>query len=531
MHDRDAEAPASAAWLRAVALSCLLLALGMLAWQAARSVNAAMEAAGFPLSLDYGEGIVVQQALLMLGGEAYGDITREPFIVFHYPPIYHLALRGLGWLGGVEPSGLVLIGRWLSIAATLVAAGAVGVLVARILAPGGRVLVPASGAAAGALVLLITVPVAHWMPYARVDMLAIALTMAGLAVAAGTGRAALRVAVVLFVLAVFTKQTSVAAPIALVLVTLLADRRRGIEAACLGLGLGLAGLAAAQVLTGGGFLHHVVGYNVNRFALDRVVQQLAWPLLTHAALIGAAVIALHAVAGIVWRKAPGGPRALVRIDVPARGVALVMVHFLICTAMLVLIGKTGSNINYLIEWFCALSILVGIGFGRAMAAAQGQRGVLAAGPLGATLFAVLLMGQATRLPPLPQPPAGAAAATSVQRLLALTRDADRPVISDDMVLLLNAGRQVHWEPAIFAELAHLGAWDEQPFIAMIDQGHFAFAATLGQRGSEPFDSRYNPAVADAMDRVWPRKLQIGWMTLHLPDGHPAAAVPRNEPSP
>ena len=98
----------------------------------------------------------------------------------------------------------------------------------------------------------------------------------------------------------------------------------------------------------------------------------------------------------------------------------------------------------------------------------------------------------------------------------MIHDARRPVISDDMVLVKRAGRHVVWEPAIFAELASKGLWDERPFIARVRRGEFAFFVTRGDRGLPLFDRRYTPAVSDAMDAAYPVRRQVAGYVLHLP---------------
>jgi hypothetical protein len=91
-----------------------------------------------------------------------------------------------------------------------------------------------------------------------------------------------------------------------------------------------------------------------------------------------------------------------------------------------------------------------------------------------------------------------------------------------MVLLLRSGKDVLWEPAIFAELASTGAWDQRPLVAQIKARRFAFFVTDGGRGEPMFDSRYTPAVADAMDAAYPRQRRLAGYYLHYP---PAAAKP------
>ena len=105
-------------------------------------------------------------------------------------------------------------------------------------------------------------------------------------------------------------------------------------------------------------------------------------------------------------------------------------------------------------------------------------------------------------------------------LSALSREiaaTDKPVISDDMVLLLRSGKPVLWEPAIFAELASTGDWDQQPFVDRIRNREFAFFVTWGQRGFDRFDERYNRAVAEAIEAAYPIKQSTAaGLTVHRP---------------
>ena len=39
---------------------------------------------------------------------------------------------------------------------------------------------------------------------------------------------------------------------------------------------------------------------------------------------------------------------------------LLLTYFVLATAMLITITKSGSNVNYLIEWLCVLAMLVGL---------------------------------------------------------------------------------------------------------------------------------------------------------------------------
>lgn len=492
------------------------LALGALIWRAVQVLVAAAVAIPFPLSLDYGEGIVAQQALMVFGPRAYGSVTDLPFVVFHYPPVYHVVIRALATLVGAADVELVTVGRVVSVLSGVAVAIAVGVLAAS-LSPEGldgrrRIL---AGLVAG-LLSLGTLPVAYWIPFARVDMLSLALTMNGLALAvcAGNSRAKLHASVLLFVLAIYTKQTALAAPIAVVLVLWVTDRRRALEVIASGLALSVPLLGLAQWLTDGGFLRHIVGYNVNRFAIERLslLVVAVWPQLP---MVLAVVIGLYA-----WpERAERSPREFVRGD---QGRRMILLYFGICTLMLGLIGKSGSSVNYLLEWCCSGAILAGIAFGRALMAPAHLPRAFLGGPAGTIAIAGMLILQSMWMPD-PRHTFDVTSSTAritVTTLVRLVQEADRPPISDDMLLVLRGGKPVSWEPAIFAELASLGRWDESLIVDAIRQGRFSMAITDGQRGTWLFDSRYNSAVADAMDAVWPQKATLGWLTLHLPIGVP-----------
>ena len=104
----------------------------------------------------------------------------------------------------------------------------------------------------------------------------------------------------------------------------------------------------------------------------------------------------------------------------------------------------------------------------------------------------------------------------LKQLSQRVHDAPKGVISDDMVMLLRSGKRVLWEPAIFAELAGQGAWDERGMVARVEAGEFAMFITEGRRGQRLFDSRYSPAMGRAIDAAYPVKEKLADYTLHLP---------------
>jgi hypothetical protein len=198
--------------LHLVPLGVTGLVVLLLAARAVMYLQNAFDAVRYPFGLDYGEGIVWQQALLIPGPRMYGAITDAPFIVFHYPPIYHLAVR-LVMLLGIDP---LMAGRGLSVACTLAAAGLCGWLVGRGISENVKGLARVVGCTIGALLPLSLGPVEFWSVLMRVDMLAICLSFLGVAIVVESIRrpAWLAIAMPIFVLAVYTKQTALTAPAA-----------------------------------------------------------------------------------------------------------------------------------------------------------------------------------------------------------------------------------------------------------------------------------------------------------------------------
>ncbi len=161
----------------------------------------------YPFGLEYGEGIVWQQALLIPGPHMYGDSQELPFIAFHYPPLYYLLAHAALWL---EPNFLAA-GRLVSAISAVAIAVAVAALV-RLASDRPRLPSTIAIAAATGLLVLCLDPVRSWGGWMRVDTAAVALGMAGLVIAARADRRFWYVtaALLLCVASLFTKQTQLA---------------------------------------------------------------------------------------------------------------------------------------------------------------------------------------------------------------------------------------------------------------------------------------------------------------------------------
>ncbi len=449
-----------------------------------------------PLELDYGEGIVWQQAVLIPGPRMYAASQDLPFIVFHYPPVYYL----LTHLAGAFAPNLLVAGRCVSVCATLLTGVLAGTLV-YLSAGGARWTRLGIAASVGCLV-----PCLHavhlWGGLMRVDATAIAFSLAGLAVGlARPGRFAnILAGLLLCTVAVFTKQTQMSAGVALCLVSLCLNARATLAAAAVTVTLAVAAAAWLQMVTAGGFLQNVVGYNINRFSLRTAYgifrdERTSAPVML---LILPAGLVVAADLRRTWRQASGW-RPFVR-DAGAVRRAGLLAYVLLTGGTLLAVFKSGGNFNYLIEWLCAGCIMVGVALCRLTLDAR------EAAWRPAVMLAVLTASVAWL--PLRQT-LGLYDAAKLQHYAALIdriAQASKPVSSENMTLLIQAGKQVVYEPAIVTELAELGRWDESSLVAMIRAQAFAFMLTADDTPS--LLTRRTAGVDAAMREAYPCDVRL-----------------------
>ena len=199
---------------------------------------------------------------------------------------------------------------------------------------------------------------------------------------------------------------------------------------------------------------------------------------------------------------------------------MLTIYLGLTTLMLAGLGKNGAGVSYFDEWVGILSILIGILVATILSpgVVAGVLGGVKIAPIFKLALPVLLIIQVLNVPAKSKVDfSDATLARESDELVDRIARADKPVLSADMVLLMIAGKQVPWEPAIFAELGSLGRWDETHITRMILAHDFAFVIT---RSSTPF----TPAVARAVEIAYPRLEQIAKHTLHLAPEEPRAGV-------
>jgi hypothetical protein len=449
---------------------------------------------GQPYQLNYGEGLVAWQAAHITDpARAYAPIDRYPFVVFQYPPLFHLAARAVG-------TDLLRAGRIVSLLSAAILCIVIGWITFQVLPRRAgwqmRLL-----AAAFAGVLPTTLYDFSWMWLARVDTLAILLSFSGIGLFCSqfNSTPAQILASVLVVAALFTRQTALAAPLACLLIALLIDRKIFLRLLLTMSILGGAALVWFGWWTHGQVFLHLFAYNQNPFSVKRA----AFGMLMNARHVAGLLVLAGGTCALVWRRS-GLLRASLHANRYRRSIVLLAMYSLLAALSAPAFGKEGSDINYFLEWNISLAPLVGILLFRV---APKARNLIRLRPAWLAALA---------LPPLLLNPGFDQARAGWLRMFGTASSADRrqaevfekalaevkatpgPVFSEDMNLLYKAGKDIPADPAMIQCLAATGVWDQRPFVQLVEERSFGLIVTYDLSSRE----RYSPAVASAIEQAY-----------------------------
>jgi hypothetical protein len=398
----------------------------------------------FPYDLNYGEGYVLNDAVRLAHGESlYVDLQQFPMVRSPYPPLYPLV-----WSALVPLTGPVFWpGRAISALSLLGTAALVGWSAWRAC----RGIWPAVAAVG----LVAASPfVYQWAAYARVDMLALLFAVGGVVAAQWLrGPRAVLGAALLCGLALWTKQTTITAAVAVGLAFALRSWRSGAAfAAVLGLPSALA-LLVLNSTTGGEFARHVLAGNASNPIMP----------LRSAIYVGTFVF-LHLIAvtaGMWWlRRALGGKPSPIALYVPISLLAALSA------------GNGGSSVNYLIEPILVLALALPFAW-RALPAQS-----VVAGPMLAVAQFALLMHWPNTFgtsylaeSALGRTPTPADAAIGAH-LDDLVRSEPGEVIAEPAGFAVRNGRPVYVQPIDLRAEQLQGRWRSGPLVSALASGRF-----------------------------------------------------------
>ncbi len=286
----------------------------------------------WPFQMDYGEGIILYSAeRLNQGLPLYPDPRAYPTVLNPYGPVGYFLVAACVRLGGLT----FLYPRLLMLGCGLLVALLLALLIEHW--THNWALAWAFG-----LFFLTTRATLLWWPLLRVDLLAIALSLAGFLVWLRSPRRCWPLAVLLFALALYVKPTALPAPGACLL-SLAAEKEWKRACAFAGLlgGLCLLGLVCMQRWSGGNFFFHVFRSHPDQYTFDNLLHLFA------VAQLGLVSLALFVGTFCFTREKATRPA----------------MFYLVCSfgVAMVTAGKIGSSINHILEPLAAWCIAGGLG--------------------------------------------------------------------------------------------------------------------------------------------------------------------------
>ncbi|MFB3895219.1 MAG: ArnT family glycosyltransferase [bacterium] len=436
----------------------------------------------YPYDLDNEEGFILNQTCLLAQGQTiYPDLTDYPYTVGNYPPVFQLLGVPLTWIFGNTHA----VGRSISVVSTLLLGLIIFLIVRRITGTNLPALI-------AALFPFSTHYFYRWAAYNRVDMLALLLALLGIYLVMKLEvssqirlrRTAVRkmqkssyllliAACILFVLAFYTKQNMVAAPIAAIIYLLIKDRKL---AGILILGY-LVGLIAVfligNTITHGQFYRHLVIYNMNPFSWYTV-----W-LYVRNLLRFYPIFIILVFIGIFSRRTN----------------FLFTLYFIISALVAISCGKYGSAVNYLLELMVAGSILMGF--------AIKQSEVLSPKAIVKMVCFTLLIIQLLWIYHVPYILEYGETPTQkdgfyAQETEQYLKDTQGWVLSDDAAMLVRNHKPVLFQPFIMSTLARQKVWDQTPVVNDLNHKKFEVLILYFNINRNPDFERYTDEMIDAI---------------------------------
>jgi uncharacterized membrane protein YozB (DUF420 family) len=467
-----------------------LLLLFLIPVAAANLAHVALQC-GNPQDTSSPESLSVHLALkTALGGPLYSDFRVFPYIVTPYGPLLYEAM-GLGArLFSLDPGALFLFGRFLLLACAL---GTAALLLGR----SSNEATARSCAWAAPLLFLSCSILYPWACTCRPDGMAAFLAFAGFLVYIRNEDRPWRfLSIMLFLAAFLAKQSTVAAPLALILWALLNKRKQeGIRAAFLWAATLFLAFLGMHYFTDGLSTMNLFGGNAAPMEA-RNVRLIGGLFLQAAALPLILAVAGAAVKG--WR-------------------AVESVYFLVSLAWaLFTSAKLGSNVNYFIEPLAASVLLAPAALESLRA--EGSRTLRA---LAGGLFAVLL------LPSLNY---------RINALETLRFDHEKtirsavaamqgPVLTDSPRLALLAREPMLIEPLPLSYLENTGRWSSAPLLKLMNEGlvpHVVLTAPVEQPATWQGLTRLPGSVLKTVKTRYRLQMRLGDYFLYVPKGAPDA---------
>jgi hypothetical protein len=450
---------------RLALLAALLLLLAGLAWKDLDSARTSAKFFSFPFQFDESEGMIVAETqLLDRGVDIYLKPGPDLFIAAPYPPVYYLLTWPGQHLAGSDPT--FKVGRALSIGATLLAGLCIFGIVFSLTRD------PLAGAIGAALWWSLGL-VVFWGSLVKPDILALTFGLCGLWWVLARPPNQVWWSLPFFWLDFFTKQTAIAAGIAVVIWLLLTRWRTG-----LGMGVALAAGAALpsialNVVTNGGYYYHMYTIHDLPWFPGRFVDFTTGLLRSYGALLVPGMLAVLLTGGIwLWQRLRKDSTPIL----PRDGGLLLVCYFGMALVAASGTGTHGGNHNHMLEWVASACLGVGVGAGLL------RRSRLWALQLGGAVLALVMLAQVPSLFKVPElldqqfKLLTPEYREGMQNVFQYVTNNPGPAYSDNVGLMLLARKQL-WSTDPFTQThasdPKRNRWSESNLIQAIDNKHFS----------------------------------------------------------
>jgi hypothetical protein len=393
------------------------------------------------------EGVVATQtSSFARQGSLYYDLKHYPYTVCAYMPVFYTLVAGMYHVG----IPVLLGGRLISLLALVAVLYLVWKLL--FLYTEEKLCAGTGVALAGMTQLLL-----GWGIVGQVDVLAVALTLAAFYQYSRyrvLGEEALDSAAALAVAGLFTKQTVISAPAAILLMLALESPKRALRFGAIVGGAGGVMVLGLNALLDGRFLENTLFANLNPFASYKWKQHFDYMAVALAPLLPVLAVGAKKALGTSMRA--------------------VFVYFgIVILVLLGTAGKVGSDSNYQIEMavllvLCSCLSLHAVKFFPLFFSASKSWITLLLLPLA--LYGV----QNLRI-------AGAGLAQRIgreQMFRAQLRELDPylrgtgPILSTDSNAMMHSARRMEVEPLIYRLLAEAGRVDGERVLGDLKEGKF-----------------------------------------------------------
>jgi hypothetical protein len=292
----------------------------------------------------------------------------------------------------------------------------------------------------------------------------------------------------LFVLAVYTKQSLVAAPIAAFIFLLLRDKRLAVTSLAIFIVSAGSIFLLANQLTDGQFYLHIIKYNQLSFDIGRVTAMYSIMILFYAVLAGFSLFYL-------WRSLS---KAGQRLSFLKSGKGIFALYFVTSAVIALSVGKIGSGLNYFFEPIMVSCILLGF-----LLSELYPQIVKSWATLRIVVFLLVLQllffipGHVTYFEKLPTE----ADVASGQTVSSYVRAESGNILSEDAGIAVLNGKNVAIELFNCTQLLRQGLWNQNGFLHQLENREFSLVILDFDISSDPVfphDVRFTPEMMKAI---------------------------------